>query len=326
MDVILAFIDYQESVESTRPLEGRVKEELTVRAFPTSPRIGYHEVPGYEGLKVFPLDEYLCVSLFYYAGRVDRFRRPILSAKAALLPIHSIQPTFRDIVAVGEALKLVSLGEGSERWFKELVRSRSVIASKSRFRSLAGSFSLDFLADSLSFMASTGKGKLIIYYPSMETAKAFIRLAYTLLPLKVVASRTLTTECEPPIEYCEEDVILLPSEAGRKGLLDSVKRRINSLLERSTRLSGEKASVIDLAKGKTGRGRLRGLFKRVLEELLDEREWYSVEWSEKYDVLVRFIEAVFSGRRVGLSELSEKIRLMKDTVKRIESLEYEAWR
>ena len=288
MNAVLAFVDHQEFVESSKPLDERIKYELTVKAFPTSPKIDYYKRPNYEGLKVFSLNNYLCISSFFYANRTDRFGRPVLSAKVALIPFDSMQEIFRDIVAVGEALKLIRLEDASEEEFVKLVESRSIVTDMSRFRSLAAMFDIDFLARSISLIASFDKGKLILYYSDIRRAYSFIRVAFSLLPLKVIVSKTLTTECEPSINYCDEDIVFLPFGVSEKNLLEesAPKTRIVDIFSDIVRklINRKKSFEIDLVKNKTGKGKYEKLFKIVLEELIDGEEWYTISWNEKYNI------------------------------------------
>ena len=91
--IVFAYVDYQEKVISNYTLDKNLKEQLKTAVFPSYPSVDFKSQKKYEGIKVIPILDYVCISKYANLGKKDRFGRPILSSFVTVSYTHLTLPT-----------------------------------------------------------------------------------------------------------------------------------------------------------------------------------------------------------------------------------------
>ncbi len=306
-DVAFAYVDYQESVVTSTPLEPKIENSLKIRSFPSYPRMDYSELPNYEGLKIFGIADTICISYFLYMGEKDELARPLLSARVAIIPTTKFDLYGRDVIAVRDFLKVSRDTFPLKEDFFYFIENNSFILDNKKFKETIQKFDLKFLINSISCLIT--HDKVSIYYLDTSIAESFIRVVYSILPLRILKERSFSTECEVTGSPYAENYVMIP--------MKEKKRLFPNIFDKKN----DKRVEINLEKKKSHHGKYTQIINAVVSELAYGEDWYTISWKEKYQILVTFLDKIISGERVRIVTLSEKLSKMSNTIERIKSIE-----
>ncbi|MEM2144563.1 MAG: hypothetical protein QW279_04330 [Candidatus Jordarchaeaceae archaeon] len=299
-NVIFAQADYQEDVETTEQVKPRTRDVLKIEAFPAYPKMDFPSLKDYSGIKVFPVEDFVAISYFLNEGHRDSSGRPVLSARVALIPQKLFNTCGRDLDAVKMFLKGMKVETASSQSFLDFVKEKSAIFKREELVRLINSFGEEYVAKATDCIMS--HHQVNIYYRDRGLAESLVRSAYLLLPISVIMSKSYSSECSYISGSQRENYVLAPGGEGGDG-------------------GGKEVGFLDVDSGKASGGKYSKKLKIIIEEIVRGREWYTLTWEEEYLLLLELLEAWFSGRKIKMTEMSDKLRRMEETVNTVKQLE-----
>lgn len=315
-EIVFAYVDAQEEVRSTAPLNRDENNELSVESFPSYPRMNFTDIPKYEGTKIFVIGAKICISYFYYGGRNDRFGRPVISAKIAMIPLNKFNGIYRDVIAIIDFLKNSIVERSSEQELKSYLMQNSVVSKSQVFSSFLNRYGLDFLSKSISCLIKSSN--VDIYYTTLAERDSFLRAIYLLLPLSVLSCTSFASECESPESEQRETYVLVPER------MSNTKFKLRSVELATKKIFGKKSSEqleIHINEQTVCIGPNLKVIKPILSEILRNEEWYTIPWTEKYLILTKLLDNIISGEKTSLFKQYNKLHQMDETLKTIKKLE-----
>lgn len=299
-----ARVDYQESVATDADLPDRTADRLRVAPFPAYPRPDYADREAYGATKVVPVGGRICVSWVTYRGHADRDGRPLLTADLALLTTDEFAAAGRDVALVRDYLRRAGT-DATPGGFEDYRDSTGDLSDESVFRDACGRFDRELLADGVATVLDGGR--TVVDHEDRDRGEAFLRLAWGILPLAVVAETSFCTDCQHPGRDGAEDVVLSTGTSGGG----------SGVFGGST---GTEADV-DLATGDAPGGPRSSLVRAVLDELLATDGWYGFTWSERRSLLLDHLAGGHAGDGQSLVDRSDRLRAMEATLDRIRAVD-----
>ncbi|MBS7251262.1 MAG: hypothetical protein KIH08_11860 [Candidatus Freyarchaeota archaeon] len=301
-NVIFAHADYQEDVETTEPVKPRIRDTLKTEAFPAYPKMDFPSLKDYSGIKVFPIEDFAAISYFLNERRRDSSGRPVLSARVALIPQKFFNTWGRDLDAVKTFLKSLKIETASNQSFLDFVREKSAIFNREELVRLINSFGGEYVAKAIDCIMS--HHKVNIYYGDKGLAESLVRSVYLLLPISIIMSKSYSSECSYISGSQRENYVLTPGGDVRGG-------------DRG----GKEIGFLDVDSGKASSGKYFKKLKILIEEIVRGKEWYTLTWEEECLLLLELPEAWFSGRKIKMTEASNKLQKMEETLNAVRMLE-----
>jgi hypothetical protein len=304
-----AYVTAQEETVTNIPIEKDLKTIVKLKCFPSYPNSGWPREPNYNGLKIFPAMNNLCISYFFNEGKKDRFGRPILSANVIIIPKH-LEWQYRDIGMWITSLKKMDINKVTFESLEESLRKNTVTASQQTLKAFLEGQSISFIANSVGCLISNDR--INILYSSQDELYRWLEAAYLFIPLSTLQNRLFVSDCEGL------------SQENRENYVAIHKSEKTSPLQPFTQLFEKKPKdieIIDIDKHKADGGEYAKLLEGVISEICWEKNWYSIDWEERNRLLITFLNKAVLEKKVSLHEISEKIGAMAETLDRVRSLE-----
>jgi hypothetical protein len=306
-----AYVTAQEEIITNIPIDKELKSIVKLTCFPSYPNSSWPREQNYNGLKIFPAMNNLCISYFFNEGKKDRFGRPILSSKVIIIPKQLLGFQHREISAYINFLKKINIHTVTIEALEDFLHKNTVTTDRQSLNGFLDSQSISFVAKSISCLMSNDR--VNIFYRNEDELNRWLSAAYLFLPPSTLLNKVFVSDCEGLNQENRENFVAIP------------KVEKESLLQPITKMFEKKPKdleIIDIEKHKADGNKYGDLMEGVISEICSEKEWYSINWEERNKLLIAFLnKAVLAEEKASLHEISEKISAMTKTLERVRSLE-----
>jgi hypothetical protein len=319
--VSLARVDFQNDVQVSGKLPAALTTYLRTEAFPMSAPPSLRAAPDYGGLKIFVYQrQYVCVALFFNAGRTDPFKRAIPSASVLVFDRNLLQGGLRNLPAVHDFLADVS--SGTETFEEQLTVLRSLHAeasvtrSEEHFEAFFKRQGVDYGLAATALALLVTHGRLVICCPERSRGFAFFSTLFALAPVELLESATWCSYADSAAVRHEEVVVQLCQleQPGQSKWLGKVKNL----------LGGEEQSAearIDVSNGvalgvNTKAHRYR-LAEKVVRELRANALKLPFDFEQRFKLLTGILGSSASGVPPNLGHLLPADAAAADTLAKL---------
>ena len=307
--MFFAEVDFQGEVKSPHQIEQQLLSSLNLEPFPTNAKLDFSSDPNYSGLKVFPLKQYICFSYFFYSGNVDRFDRPVLSARVIGIAFHNLSYKAFDVFAIRNILISHSHELTTESQLNMKLEELSAFSDFSTFSNTIKQYDRKFIAKCVNGILKNDRG--IIQFENITNAFLFLRTIFLLIPISVLKNKSFVTECENPGSEIREDFVF--TQITRKS-------KSSFAIKDYFKKKDHEEMIIDITKSRIKHARKDAGLELLISEMINHTTWYNIDWVERYLLLKELLEGYHTDEKINFIRSSDKLVKMNNTMKIVESL------